>query len=189
MFKWGRFSGELNKIKSLIKNNWKNIIFMVIYMFACFLMLSVALEILDIIGWDSFSLYPIIFLTITLFSALSLIAKFIVERIFKEEAAKVMTRTSIALVSTGIITGIWAVIGMIKELPSILETSSVFGEFMLIFLVPAYLFLTLLCGSIFALSGLLAFALLKLAINHTRIVVAAFIVSSTLCFIILISLV
>lgn len=51
---------------------------------------------------------------------------------------------------------------------------------MLIFLVPAYLFLTLLCGSIFALSGLISFALLKLAINHTKIVFIILIASAVL---------
>lgn len=92
-----------NKLIKLVQENWKAMIFSLLYVWGLCIAISLSFGINSkIIGVD-YSMYSVIFLAIALVALLAIISKFVLTIILKEDAEKISKKSSLMLIPFGII--------------------------------------------------------------------------------------
>ena len=162
---------------SSIKNNWKVILFVLVYIVCFFIIIPLSLGLFDIIRKGDFTLYSAFFICLASTSALSLIAKPLLLLIFKEGAEKISKKLSFAFIPVGCFISISAMASYIAFIPLPFSDKTEFDLALSIFAVPLYLAGLILLGLFIILISFMACVLLRFVMKHTKIVTAIFIVS------------
>jgi len=173
----------VEKVINLIKNNWKAMLFSVVYVFGFFMMVAFSFGINDYIKGGDYAIFSPLLMCTALLSILSLIAKFILNLIFKEKANDVAKKSSIILIPIGILITITTIGGILLNVGIPFDNSSELSTVMSIFIVPAYFIFLIMMGMFFLLVTFISFALLRFAIKHTKAVIIIFFASSILWFV------
>jgi len=169
----------ISKIANLIKENWKAMIFAIVYVFGFLMSIAFSFGINGSIKED-FSIFSLLLLLTALLSILAIIAKFLLNLFLKEKANDVANKSSLMVIIIGIFSVI-AVIGSIVAAVSMhFSNPNEYEKVMLIFLVPAFFILLMLLGLFMFFITFIAFALLRFAIKYKKTIITLFLVSVTL---------
>lgn len=174
--------GKIKNIILSIKDNWKAMLFAVVYVACFFMMIAWSFEITKKVKGTNYAIFSPLLLCIALLSALSLITKLILHLAFKEEANQIARKPSIVFIPIGIFVAISAILNLSSTVPIPFDTRSELGIFTSLFAIPAYFILLIMTGMFLLLVSFIAFALLRFLIAHTKAMIIIFLLSSLLWF-------
>ena len=165
----------MQKLIEHIKNNWKNAVFVVIYIIMWTIITTL------VISTESGTSNLIILFLAAIFSTclVSVIGKFVVQGLFKENAEKVVKNAGLILFSAGIITAIFVVIGLFSFMPGLPGDRGI-GDAVAIFLIPALFGVILIIGVFIVTLSLIVFSSLRLAIKNIKVMIILTIIAGCL---------
>ncbi len=166
-----------------IKSNWKAMLFAVIYDICFLVMVVCSFRINDYIKGGDYAIFSPLLMCTALLAVLSIVAKFILNLVFKEKANQIANKSSVALIAIGIIVTILTIISFLSIIPIPYVNDGGLGTAISLFAVPTYFVLLIMISMFLLLVTFISFALLRFVIKHTKIVIVIFLISSILWFI------
>lgn len=168
----------MGKIKSIflnIKSNWKGILFAIVYVICFWIIIVFSFGINDYV--NGVKVISPLLLCLSLFSVLALLAKIIVEKLFKDNANQVIKKSSLIFIPVGFIMSFWMLIYIIANEATLISRSNALFELLSTFLFAILIIWSVIFGLLAILLNILAFALLRFVIKYEKVVIIISLVS------------
>ena len=172
-------TNTLIRIANYVKNHWKAMLFSVLYVFG--FLVTVVYSFNTYFNHIHGSFNVLLLLTTAALSLLALVARVIITLVFKNDAIEVVKKASIIIIPIVVVIVIVVIVSIFTDVRIPYDNSSELGRILSLFVIPGYFMLLALLGGFFLFAAFISFALLRLAINHTKIILIIFFASTALC--------
>ncbi len=173
----------LTKVKSFVMNQWKAIVFSILYLVCFFMLIAMSFEINASIKGGDYAIFSPLFLSMSLLALLSIAMSYCLKFFLKERADEILRKSSWVIMISGMLFTIVLISSILSSTGIPIDDSSEFGKMLSLFIVPLYFVILIMMGLFSFAVTLIAFVLLRLSQKHIKFVVAILIISSILWFV------